>query len=135
MTATGSFVKMGVMQIAEKLTGRVFLIAFITLFTAGCTNEPPDGVIPTETFAEIYAALVENERLAGAEAFLNTRMYDADSTLARFGVTRDQVQETIEYYNEDLSRWHGFYVEAMQRIEWGPGKENLPKAGGKESQP
>ncbi len=123
------------MQIAEKLTGWAFPVAIITLFAVGCTDGPPEGVIPTETFAEIYAALVENERLAGAEVFLNTRMYDADSTLARFGVTRDQVQKTIEYYDEDLRRWHGFYVEAMQRIEWGPGKKNQPKAGGKDSQP
>jgi len=120
------------MRIAEKLTGCVLLIA---LTTAGCAQEPPEGVIPTETFAEIYAALVENERLTGPEVFLNTRMYDADTTLARFGVTRDQIQRTIDYYDQDLRRWHGFYMEAMQRIEWGPGKKNLPKAGEKGSQP
>jgi hypothetical protein len=124
------------MRIAEKLTDLVAGVLMMTFLAQGCAQDsPPEGVVPMETFAEIYASLVENERLAGPAILLNTKQYDADTTLARFGVTRDQIQRTIEYYNEDVRRWHAFYVEAMQRIEWGAGKKNLDKAREKKSKP
>lgn len=115
------------MRMAEKLTGLI-VGALVPLFLAGCAADaPPDDIVPMETFAEIYAALVESERLAGPAVLLNTRRYDADTTLARFNVTRAQIERTMAYYDRDLRRWHEFYVEAMQRIEWGPGKKNLEK--------
>ena len=127
MTATLCFVMIGHDGPGEKMT-RILLVALLALVAGGCSdNTVPADVLDKETFAEVYAALVENERVSGPQTLYNIRRYDPDTTLARLGVTREQIEHTIAYYNQDLRRWHEFYIEAMRKIEGDPLKKKEAK--------
>jgi hypothetical protein len=94
--------------------------AMVLLLFTGCPAEQPDDILDKETFAKVYAAMVENERLSGPQSLYNVRQYDSDTTLSRLGVTREQIERTVAYYDQDLRRWHEFYIEAMRAVENDP---------------
>ena len=107
---------------------RMVLVASVALVAAGCReNDRPEDILDNETFAKVYAAMVENERTLGPQTRYNIRRYDPDTTLARMGVTREQIEKTIAYYNQDLRRWHEFYIKAMREIEGDPLKKESRK--------
>ncbi len=105
------------------------LVLFV-LILAGCgANDQSADVLDKDTFAKVYAALVENEKTLGPQTLYNIKRYDPDTTLARLGVTREQIENTIAYYNQDLRRWHEFYKGAIREIEGDPMKSLKPKSG------
>ncbi|MDH4068831.1 MAG: DUF4296 domain-containing protein [Ignavibacteria bacterium] len=98
------------------MTHRVTLC--IILAVAGCAVEqPPDDVLDQELFATVYAELVENERTLSQWTTYNIRKYHPDSTLAKAGVTREQMVATMEYYNQEPERWQEFYLDVVKRLE------------------
>src|SRR5262245_17577052 len=103
----------------KKSTNTLCATIVLCLFM-GCSSGEPEGVLDKETFAKVYAAMVENERQSGLQSLYNVRQYDSDTTLTRLGVTRDQIERTVAYYNQDLRRWHEFYIEAMRAVENDP---------------
>lgn len=115
------------MNAREKMT-RAALVTLLMLVVGGCSEgDVPAGILDKETFAKVYAALVENERVSGPQTLYNIKRYDPDTTLARLGVTREQIERTVEYYNQDLRRWHEFYIEAMRAIEGDPRTKKAAK--------
>ena len=114
------------MLTAEKMT---YAIMFFVVILAGCgADDQSAGVLDKDTFAKVYAALVENEKTLGPQTLYNIKRYDPDTTLARFGVTREQIENTIAYYDQDLRRWHEFYKVAIREIEGDPMKSLKPKS-------
>ena len=103
----------------KKSTNALYAVLGLCLFM-GCSAGQPEGVLDKETFAKVYAAMVENEKLSGPQSLYNVRLYDSDTTLARLGVTREQIEQTVAYYDQDLRRWHEFYIEAMRAVENDP---------------
>jgi hypothetical protein len=71
------------------------------------------NVIDKATLAAIYVSLLEETSKTQESDLEAASFHHVDSVLARFGVTEQQVRETIKHYSEDLRRWKDFYVEVL----------------------
>jgi hypothetical protein len=86
------------------------LLAITLLTLLSCGEDQPAGIIAEETFAKVYVALQESGRTSSPLIGYGIRKFDPDTTLVRFGVTREQLEKTMEYYDEDLERWKRVYA-------------------------
>ena len=80
------------------------LMALAVFACSSSTSDSPP--VPSETFARIYAELLVLSSADSAESLADAPAgAAADSVLARAGVTREAYQETVRWYNEDVTRW------------------------------
>jgi len=100
-------------RIPMKIHTLLLLIALSVVESCRRDSPPPD-VLATATFAAVYVALVEEGEIHRSFGGKHGAPFNADKTLARFGISRDQVEQTIRYYNEDLERWRGLYAEVVK---------------------
>jgi hypothetical protein len=57
--------------------------------------------------------------IAQDTTFVNETNLDSliSSVLKRYDVSEDEYEKTIEYYNEDIKRWEGFFDKVTARLE------------------
>ena len=93
----------------------IFLAAATLSQMFGCRDsELPSGVIDSEQLAEVYVALVRNEGMLERWRTFDTGKFDPDTVLSGLGVTQEQIEETIRYYNRDVRRWKNFYADVVK---------------------
>lgn len=98
---------------------RPFPLLAVLLSTAllGCSasKSPP---IPDEKFAQLYAELLvmaaDDSTRALAEAPAGQR---ADSLLGAAGVSREDYLRTVDWYNEDVTRWRELLARVVALLE------------------
>ena len=98
---------------------RLLLCVALCVGLGGCSpSEQQAPPIPEETFARLYAKLLtlsdEDTTPSLAE---NPAGLEADSILAREGVTREAYMETVRWYNEDVTRWRGLLSRIVSDLE------------------
>jgi len=95
------------------------IIALPALLLAACTparHEP--APLERQSFVSVYAdleATLWRAMRTTSDTLALGRV--ADSVLADHHVSRPQYLATVEWYNEDLNRWRGFYDEAGKILE------------------
>jgi hypothetical protein len=57
--------------------------------------------------------------IAQDTTFVNETNLDSliSSVLKRYDVFEDEYEKTIEYYNEDIKRWEGFFDKVTAHLE------------------
>jgi hypothetical protein len=98
---------------------RATLILILCLLMAGChQNIQPAGTIERQKFITIYCDLLqESVRSRNSGADPKTAEANADSILARNGVTRAEFDSTTRWFNADVRRWRNFFDEAAKELE------------------
>jgi hypothetical protein len=98
---------------------RASLILLVCLLAAGCQpSTPPAGTIERQKFISIYCDLLqESVRSRNSGADLKTAKDNADSILARNGVTRAEFDSTTHWFNADVRRWRSFFDDAAKELE------------------
>jgi len=98
---------------------RVPALLLICLLITGCQrNAQPPGTIERQKFITVYCDLLqESVRSKNSGADPKTAESNADSILARNGVTRAEFDSTTHWFNADVRRWRSFFDEAARELE------------------
>lgn len=84
---------------------RTALILGLILLSSGCSPTPGKRISEGK-FAQLYADLIVVGQKSYTQGWDRTRSQaEADSLLARAGVTRADYQATLEWLNADIERW------------------------------
>lgn len=98
------------------------LLAFL-LTLLSCSN---DKLIDENKFVKIYTDLViAHDTLPGKSSLFDSLK---NAVLKRYKVTPDQYDYTVNYYNQDVKRWEGFFNKATAYIDTLKSKEDLSKS-------
>ena len=83
-----------------------------------CCSAHESPPIPEEKFAHLYAELLvmaaDDSTRSMAEAPAGRR---ADSLLTAAGVTPEDYRTTVDWYNEDVTRWRGLLAQVVTLLE------------------
>jgi hypothetical protein len=102
------------------------LLAFIFTLLS-CSN---DKLIDENKFVRIYTDLViAHDTIPG-----NFALFDSvkNTILKKYKVTSEQYEYTVDYYNQDVKRWEGFFNKAAAYIDTLRSTENPSKSPKKE---
>ena len=82
------------------------------LLLQGCSTE---NKVEEDKMVLIYTDLL----IAQDTTFVNETNLDSliSSVLKRYDVSEDEYEKTIEYYNEDIKRWEGFFDKVTAHLE------------------
>ena len=97
-----------------------FLTTFLFVLDCGKGKHVPS---PQEKFVQVYVELVKlRERLPST----NPVFVDSSRTiLKKYGLTKQEYDQNLAYFNEEPERWEAFYQEVLKRLEH---KENVPSS-------
>ena len=101
--------------------------AFLLLSLSSCQQKRPVDVLPESKFVSVYARLTSasvTARPVPPDSMGPARVVDSILTLE--GVTRDQFNATIRWYNEDVHRWKPFFDEVVLALEDSVRKQQKP---------
>jgi hypothetical protein len=99
----------------------------LSLSIVSCKEKPPANVIPEPQFVSVYARLTTASVTAHPvppDSLGSARM--VDSILALEGVTREQFNATVNWYNKDVTRWKPFFDEVVAALEDSVRKQQKP---------
>jgi hypothetical protein len=96
----------------------ILFVLMLLVPIASCRQERDANILPESKFVSVYG------RLTTASVTARPPLPDSlarkefvDSVLALEGVTRDQFETTIRWYNEDVQRWRSFFDEVVRALE------------------
>jgi hypothetical protein len=96
-----------------------FLIATVASCLLSCGRQ--EGVpsqMSEEKFLSVYCTLLKNaQNMKNWGQDPRTASKYADSVLAREGVTREDYDETVRWYNADVQRWKTFSEAVIRELE------------------
>ncbi len=93
----------------------IIVLLAAALLLASCGRQAGGRVLDERQFATLYVQLtragVSVRDMASDSA---TARRKADEVLRRAGVSRRDVETTVRWYNEDVTRWRGFFDDVMK---------------------
>ena len=105
-----------------RIVGIFFLLVLIGCGRGPSGPKPLDRQQFVALYADLEATLWSATRTTADTVAL---AHVADSVLAAHAINRDQYLETLRWYNEDATRWKGFFdevgkiLEDRSKAEWG----------------
>jgi hypothetical protein len=90
----------------------------LAIIIAGCAGDRSGksaSPLPTERFSAVYAQLLLASIDLNRDSLGPTRR--VDSVLAGQSVTREEFNATIQWCNEDMSRWDGVMEEVVRILD------------------
>ena len=102
----------------RKCFALISTIALLLFPLSSCQQKPPAHVIPEPKFVSVYARLTTasvTARPLPADSLGPARIVDSILTLE--GVTREQFEATVRWYNQDVTRWKPFFDEVVAALE------------------
>ncbi len=99
-------------------TRSLLLFLFLAFSCSGKEPAPPPGVIAPDRFADLYADLLRNDLPGFAPPGDTLRARGrVDSLLRAYDTTREQVQASVAWYNQDVTRWKLIMDSVTARLE------------------
>lgn len=91
----------------------------IIIFLISCSEKKTtSNLLPDSTIVNFQADLMivqeENQFLRSDSLVRHQRM---DSLYTHYNITKEQVEETLDFYRKDINRWKQFYESVMHRLE------------------
>lgn len=86
----------------------------VVLLLAGCAGDRAgngSSPLPPERFSAVFAELILGSVDLKGDSLASTRR--VDSILAAQSVTREEFNATMQWCNEDLSRWDGVMEQVV----------------------
>jgi hypothetical protein len=103
--------------------------AALLLFSqSSCQKKQPADVLPEPKFVSVYAKLTTatvTARPVPPDSLGSANL--VDSILALEGVTREQFNATVHWYDEDVQRWKPFFDEVVLALEDSVRKQQKPQ--------
>lgn len=98
-------------------TPKPWPVLFAAVFTVGCGESTPEGLIEEETFIETYVEL----RIAALDTD-SSRIADSDreTILAAQGVTEDDLLEFVRVHSSNLDYMRDVWNEVELRMDRSP---------------
>ncbi|HEX9006380.1 MAG TPA: hypothetical protein VF889_03730 [Bacteroidota bacterium] len=90
-------------------------LAVAALLAGSCSPRGEPRPLDQEQFARLYVQLTRagvSVRDLASDTLAARRR--ADDVLRRAGVSRSEVEATVRWYNEDVTRWKGLFDEVMR---------------------
>jgi len=108
---------------------RILSYIMIVLVLPSCgTGGEGREAIKADKFAEVYTTLLEEgirDRKNGLDSIASSK--NATKILEGTGVTQEDFQNTLRWYNSDVRRWRPFLDDVVKRLEERANKEgNTP---------
>ena len=100
----------------------------LVLTQDSCSSRAPSNIIPEPKFVSVYARLTTatvTARPVPPDSLGSAHM--VDSILALEGVTREQFNATVRWYNQDVTRWKPFFDEVVQALEDSVRRQQKPQ--------
>ncbi len=107
----------------------ILLLAAVFAFAlAGCTAklnkeaEPPADLIPRDTMVSIFVdlrlmdAVLNYEQRQGSRELHEMKYQFHNSILEKYGITREQFEQSFDYYENDMEELDGIYADAITRL-------------------
>ena len=96
-----------------------FTLYLLTLIFFSCSKEKPAvNLLPDSTivnFQSDFMVIHEENQITRADREVVRRK--TDSLYHAYGVTKQQVDTTLNYYKNDYNRWKDFYHRVTRRLE------------------
>jgi len=97
---------------------KYLIMPAVVLALASCAKQVPrEKVLENETFAQIYIAFQEEGTRFRNVSPDSAHVFDPESVLSGFNVSEEEFRATVRFYNEDLTRWKGFFSEVVKQSE------------------
>lgn len=95
-----------------------FIFILITLGFCGC-DKKTSAVLPPNKFAVIYVdILLSKASVKSADSLPESPDIETlDKVFHRHNVTKEQIQSTIDNYNNNVSKWKEFYSIVTNELE------------------
>jgi hypothetical protein len=97
----------------------LFGLTSLLLFSqTSCQKKQPPDVLPDSTFVSVYAKLTSatvTARPVPPDSLSSARM--VDSILNQEGVSREQFNATVQWYDQDVKRWKPIFDEVVLALE------------------
>ncbi len=90
---------------------------FMCIVLSACTTQDESkNTIEAEVFEEVYAQLLDSSAVP-QQTTDTTLSPVARRILERNGVSLEQFNATVNYYNADTKKWGEFYTNIVQRFD------------------
>jgi hypothetical protein len=102
----------------RKSIALISLAAFFLVPLGSCRHEGQSNILPESKFVSVYArltAVTVTARPVPPDSLGSARLVDSILTLE--GVTREQFDATVRWYNEDVQRWKPFFDQVVRALE------------------
>lgn len=95
-----------------------FILMLVVVGFCGC-DKKTSTVIPPNKFAVIYVdILLSKASVKSADSLSkSTDIETLDKVFHRHNVTKEQIQPTIDEYNNNVSKWEEFYSIVINELE------------------
>jgi hypothetical protein len=91
---------------------KLCIFFLVLLLISSCSN---DKILDEDKFVKIYTDLViAHDTLPGGRANFDSVKLNI---YKKYGITSGQYDSTVNYYNEDIERWQGFFDKTTAYID------------------
>ena len=109
------------------IKSKLFLFLLLVLVYACTTQvktkiEPPQNLIQRDTMVDIivdlrlFEASLSSQQKKGLKSFADYKLYLHNSILEKHQITREQFDESFEYYQYDLKTLDEIYADAITKL-------------------
>ncbi len=90
---------------------------FLCIVSGACTtHDKSKNTVETEVFEEVYSQLLDSSAVP-QQTTDTTVSPVARRILERNGVSLEQFNATVNYYNDDTKKWGEFYANIVKRFD------------------
>lgn len=107
---------------------REHLLFYLLALMWACTTnvkskiDPPQNLIQRDTMVNIivdlrlFEATLSTQQKKGLKSFADYKLYLHNSIMEKYHITREQFDESFDYYQYDLKTLDGIYADAITKL-------------------
>lgn len=99
----------------------IFKITFSIIFLiTGCETKSNKQYLSVEKFSDFYVDLItESHNILETNKIGNDTTITSlfDKVLSKHKINRDDINQTVKFYNDDIPKWKEFYEKVILKLQ------------------